>query len=411
MDISVIILLMIGCLMMEAFFSGAEIGVVSADRIKLRHDAAKGNKGAKLALEMLDNPEFLLSTTLVGTNIAIVTNTTLATLLAVQLFGKENSWAAIAIVAPLIWVFGEIVPKSIFQQKANTITPRVIYILKGASYLFYPILLIFTWVTRLLTHLTGARGNTPFTLKKEIDIILKMPASGGDVRQEEKTMIRRMFNFGETKVRDIAKPLIDITAIPHNITCGEASIIAWKSSHIRLPVYKGQIYHIIGIYNARENMREAKEDLIEPLIEPVRFVSSSKSVEDLLVEFQESGIRFAVMIDEYGAAEGIITMEDIMERIVGDLEDEYDLGKPVSSDWVTKKSDRDLLANPRIDLITLSEDWGITIPDGPYETLSGFLMELAGDIPHKGQILNYKQFSFTIESADEKRAREVRIRW
>jgi putative hemolysin len=164
MDILEIIALMIACLVMEAFFSGAEIGVVSADRIKLRHDAAKGNKGARMALKMLENPEFLLSTTLVGTNIAVITNTTLATLLAVTLFGKENGWVAIVIAAPLIWVFGEIVPKSIFQQKANTITPRIIYILKGASYLFYPILIIFTGVTRLLTNLTGTKGARPRSL-------------------------------------------------------------------------------------------------------------------------------------------------------------------------------------------------------------------------------------------------------
>ena len=127
MDIPIIITLMLICLMMEAFFSGAEIGVVSADRMKLRHSAAKGDRGAKLALKMLEKPEWLLSTTLVGTNIAIVTNTTLATLLAVQLFGKEYGWAAIAIAAPLIWVFGEIVPKSIFQQKADFITPKIIF--------------------------------------------------------------------------------------------------------------------------------------------------------------------------------------------------------------------------------------------------------------------------------------------
>ncbi|MBF0447199.1 MAG: HlyC/CorC family transporter [Magnetococcales bacterium] len=409
MEIIDIILLMLGCLMMEAFFSGAEIGVVSADRIKLRHDAAKGNNGAKLALKMLEKPEFLLSTTLVGTNIAIVTNTTLATLLAVQLFGKENSWAAIAIVAPLIWVFGEIVPKSIFQQKANTITPKIIYIIKGASYLFYPILMVFSAVTRMLTHLSGIKGGTPFTLKKEIDIILKLPDSSGDVRPEEKTMIRRMFNFGETKVRDIAKPLIDVTAIPSTLTCRQANKISWDCSHIRLPVFKGQIYQIIGIYNARENMLTDGDTPIESLIKPARYIAASKSIEDLLEEFQETGSRFAIIVDEYGAAEGIVTLEDIMERIVGEIDDEYDKDKVVSSDWVKKISEKCYVVNPRIDLITLEEDWGIVVPDGPYETLGGFLMELAGDIPKQGQLLKYQKTTFLIEKTAEKLPREVRI--
>ena len=399
------------CLLMEAFFSGSEIGIVSADRIKLRHDAAKGNRGAKLALKMLENPEFLLSTTLVGTNIAIVTNTTLATLLAVHLFGKENSWMAIAIVAPLIWIFGEIVPKSIFQQKANTITPRIIFVIKGASYLFYPILLIFTAVTRLLTVLTGTRGQTPFTLKKEIDIILKMPTAGGDVHAEEKIMIRRMFNFAETKVRDIAIPLINVSAVASSSSCSEANLIAFEKSHIFLPVFKGQIYQVIGLYNARDHMLSPPETSVESLMEPVRYVAASMSIEDLLKVFQSTGERFAVLVDEYGAAEGIVTLEDIMERIVGELADEYDKDELATADWVKHISEHNYLVNTRIDIITLKEDWSIDIPDGPYETLSGFLMELAGDIPKQGQQLKYKHFTFTIEQADDKITREVRIQW
>ncbi len=139
MEIPLTLLIMLICLIAEGFFSGSEIGIVSADRMKLRHQAAKGSKGAKLALEMLKNPEWLLSTTLVGTNIAVVTNTTMATALMIQLFGAGYSWLAVVIVAPLIWVFGEIVPKSVFQQQADIITPRAIFVLKACSILFFPI--------------------------------------------------------------------------------------------------------------------------------------------------------------------------------------------------------------------------------------------------------------------------------
>ncbi|MBF0380303.1 MAG: HlyC/CorC family transporter [Magnetococcales bacterium] len=411
MDIPIILALMLLCLMMEAFFSGSEIGVVSADRMKLRHRAAKGDKGAKLALKMLEKPEWLLSTTLVGTNIAIVTNTTLATLLAVQLFGKENSWVAIAIAAPLIWVFGEIVPKSIFQQKADTITPKIIFILKGVSFLFYPILVVFSAITRFLTRLAGKDGHIPNTLRKEIDIMMQMPASQGDVQAVEKTMIRRMFNFGETKVRDIAIPLIDVVSIPTTITFGEAKQISWEKSHLRLPVFKGQAYQIVGIFHANDCMGESPEKSIEECVKQIRYVSPSKSIEALLEEFRSSGERMAVMIDEYGAAEGIITLEDIMERIVGEIEDEYDKSDDVTEDFVKRVEDNHYIVNSRIDLIALKEDWGIEIPDGPYETLSGFLMELAGDIPKTGQKLKHKQMTFTIEQADDKKPREVRVQW
>jgi len=146
MDISATLFVMFLCLLLEGFFSGAEIAVISADQIKLRHSAAKGSRGAKLALKMLKKPEWLLSTTLVGTNIMVVANTTLATALFINLFGEKYSWLAIVCLAPLIWIFGEVVPKSIFQHRADEITPRVIFFLQFAVYLFYPILLVFSFL-------------------------------------------------------------------------------------------------------------------------------------------------------------------------------------------------------------------------------------------------------------------------
>jgi len=154
MDVLITLGVMAFCLICEGFFSGSEIGVISVDRMKLRHQAAKG---AKLALEMLKKPEWLLSTTLVGTNISVVTNTTMATALMLELFGPGSSWLAIVLVAPLIWVFGEIVPKSIFQQRADVLTPRVIFVLRFCSYLFYPILVVFSSLARMLGRLFGAR--------------------------------------------------------------------------------------------------------------------------------------------------------------------------------------------------------------------------------------------------------------
>lgn len=179
MDIVLTILIMVLCLLLEGFFSGSEIGVISADQIKLRHKAAKGSKGAKLALKMLEKPEWLLSTTLVGTNIAVVTNTTMATALMIHLFGEYGSWLAVVLVAPLIWIFGEIVPKSVFQQRADSVTPIIIFVLRFFSLLFYPILFVFSFLTNLLTKLTGGESRNPFTLREEIVTMLQMPAASG----------------------------------------------------------------------------------------------------------------------------------------------------------------------------------------------------------------------------------------
>ena len=174
MEIAGTIIIMLVCLLLEGFFSGSEIAVVSADQMKLRHEAAKGSTGAKLALRMLKKPEWLLSTTLVGTNIMVVANTTIATALAIHLFGESYSWLAIVCMSPLIWIFGEIVPKSVFQHGADTITPRAIFFLRFASYVFFPILIVFTFLARLLDKMTGGQSQNPFTLREEIITMLQM---------------------------------------------------------------------------------------------------------------------------------------------------------------------------------------------------------------------------------------------
>ena len=223
MEIAITFGFMVLILASEAFFSGSEIAVVSADRMKLRHDAAKGSRGAKVALKMLQNPEWLLSTTLAGTNISVVANTTLATALVIQMLGEQYSWVAVVLVAPLISVFGEIVPKSIFQQRADVITPYAILILRVASIVFYPILIVFTALARLLTRIFGdGEKRNPFTLREEIMAMMGMASSETDIEPSEQSLIRRVFDFGETAAADIMVPLIDVIGIDHGASTGEA---------------------------------------------------------------------------------------------------------------------------------------------------------------------------------------------
>ncbi|MBF0369983.1 MAG: HlyC/CorC family transporter [Magnetococcales bacterium] len=406
MDIPSILLLMLLCLVVEGFFSGSEIGVVSADQMKLRHEAAKGSRGAKLAMEMLKKPEWLLSTTLVGTNIAIVTNTSLATLLAIRLFGPEQSWIAIMLAAPLIWIFGEIVPKSIFQQNADYLTPRIIYVLKGASYLFFPLLFIFATITKIFTKLLGGNRENPFTLREELQMMLQEDDGGGDILPVEKAMIRRMFHFGETRVRDVAVPLVDVVSISESASCGEALSLGWEKSHTRIPVYQGRVYQMVGFINCQDLMNQDEQTAIKPFIRPVRFVPGAMRIESLFLEFHKEGKRVAMVVDEYGAAEGMITLEDIMERIVGEMEDEYDV-KEDPSRVIGKLGEGRFLLNPRIDLIALEEELGIHLADGNYETLAGFLLEKARDIPKVGEVIRSEGVTFRIQKVSKNAILEV----
>jgi putative hemolysin len=413
-EIWITVLLMIVCLVAEGFFSGSELGIVSADRMKLRHDAAKGSRGARLALEMLEKrPEWLLSTTLVGTNIAVVTNSTIATALMIDLFGEHGSWLAVVLVAPLIWVFGEIVPKSVCQQRADTITPYVIYILRFFSILFWPILIIFVTLSKFLSRLAGARAeHNPFTLREQIQSMVQMPPQeGGDIQAIEKTMIRRMFNFSETTVYKVMVPLIDVNAIEKRSTVGEAVRLAVQCSHVRLPVYDERIDRVIGVLNSMDLLGVDESASIEPFISPARYVPASKSAETMLVELRKDGDAMAVVMDEFGGAEGIVTIEDIIEDVVEDIQDEYDRQeKP--AEWLKKLGHHDYLVSARADPAMLNEKLGLKLPGhGSYDTLSGFLLEYAREIPAPGTTIEVEGIKFTIQRATPQVIQEVQIRW
>lgn len=412
MDILTTVLIMILCLLMEGFFSGSEIGVVSADQMKLRHKAAKGSKGAKLALKMLERPEWLLSTTLVGTNIAVVTNTTMATALMLHLFGENGSWLAVVLVAPLIWIFGEIVPKSVFQQRADTLTPVVIFILRFFSLLFFPILVVFSFLTNILTKIAGGDAKNPFTLREEIVTMLQMPAaSSGDIQPVEKNMIKRIFNFNETTVRDVMLPLIEVTAVEQGITCGNARKISSSKSHVRLPVYDQRIDKIVGVLHTLDLLNIDPDAPITEHIRPAVYVPSGKSVKELMLELRREGTVIAIVVDEFGGAEGIITIEDIMEEVVENLEDEYDLGIKQKHNLIQRVGENEYLVSARIEVDDLCSTLNIYVPKGNYATLSGYILAKLHSIPDEGKVLKEGDMTMTIHRSTEQAVQEVRIQW
>lgn len=410
MDILTTLLIMAACLVLEGFFSGSEIGVVGADTMKLRHQAANGSKGAKLALKMLEKPEWLLSTTLVGTNISVVTNTTMGTALMIHLFGDQGTWLAIVLVAPLIWVFGEIVPKSIFQQRADTITPRIIYILRFFSYLFFPVLIVFSVLTRLITKLLGSSDQSPFTLREEIVTMLQMPATEGDIQSDEKDMIRRMFSFSETPVSKVMIPLIDVVAVENGINCGEAMRIATESSHVRLPVYEDRVDRVVGTLHVLELLGEDHSTPIKKYIKPARYIPGSKSIKELLFEMRQNGEALVTVVDEFGGADGIVALEDIMEEIVEDIEDEYDSGQKPQQ-WIRKMGDKDYIVSARIELDELVEKLDLDIPESSHATLGGLLMSRVHEIPATGSLIQINGIDFTIQRSIPQAIQEIRIRW
>ncbi len=394
MEIAITFGFMVLILASEAFFSGSEIAVVSADRMKLRHDAAKGSRGAKVALKMLQNPEWLLSTTLAGTNISVVANTTLATALVIQMLGEQYSWVAVVLVAPLISVFGEIVPKSIFQQRADVITPYAILILRVASIVFYPILIVFTALARLLTRIFGdGEKRNPFTLREEI-----MASSETDIEPSEQSLIRRVFDFGETAAADIMVP-------------AQAKRSVWReTAHKRFTVYDERVDKIVGTLNALDLLLEDEAVPLKPFMNTPIYIPRSRSIGDLLPAIREKGVGIAVVVDEFGSAEGIVTLEDIIEEVVGEIDDEYDAGDdPVQR--LRKVGEKNYIVGGRVELQMVEEEMGLEFPDGNYQTLAGSLLEIVRKIPAAGTVIRHKEITFTVKQATAQAIQEIRVNW
>jgi len=409
MDILIAVPIILVCLALEAFFSGSEIAVVSADRIKLRHDAENGSAGAKLALKMLEKPEWLLSATLTGTNVAVVTNTTVATALVIALFGENYSWVAVVAVAPLIWIFGEIVAKSVFQQRADTITPIAIFALRLFSIVFWPFLWTFATISRLLVRTLGGTEKNPFTLREEIRTFIEMSPVAGDIDPEEKSMIRRVFDFGETTADEIMVPLIDVVGIEKDVTCGEAIRCAVECQHKRLPVYDERIDRITGSLNTLDILLRGKDEPIAPFVRPVMYVPGSKSIGALLVELSKRDVT-VVVVDEFGSSEEVVMLEDVLEEVVGELEDEFD--EKSAGEPMIRQIDRNhVIMNARVEIETINDTFDFSLPEGDYDTIAGFLISLTGKIPAIGDVVKYQEITFTVVRATQQAIQEVRVRW
>ncbi len=410
MDIFTPIIIIFLFLILEGFFSGSEIGILSIDKIKLHHKAATGSKGAKLTIKMLSKPEWLLSTTLIGTNIAVVANSTFITAIIINFFGAGSAWIAIILAAPLVWILGEIIPKNIFQQNADKIIPRTIFILYAASYLFFPVLIIFTYITRIFASLTGAKGKSPFTQREKLASILELNEEDVEIKSSEKTMIQRVFNFSKTTAYEIMVPLIDVVAIEAESTCRKALQTAAEKSHSKLLVYEERVDKIIGVLSALELFEIDPEESVKNYIHKISYVPGSKSIKKLLIEFRKDGDSVAIVVDEFGGAEGLITIEDIMEEVVEDFEDEYDTQEP-SQQWIRKVTDKNYIVSARVEIDTLKEKLKIKMPNSKYATLSGFLLEKAHDIPPESSIIESCGVTYTILRATPQAIKEVRIRW
>jgi len=395
-------------LVMEAFFSGSEMAIVNCDKLKIRSEASRSVAGAKLVERMLENPAWLLGTTLVGTNLAVVSNTILVTLLMIDCFPHRGEFYAVLLMSPLIMFWGEILPKTLFQQRADFLAPLVIYPLYAASRLFAPILWLITVIPRAIPGAASNMDETGVGIleREDLKLLLRLPQNGSDILKEERKMVDRLIELSGKKVDDVMIPLVDVAAVPEKATLNEAVALMVEKGHSRLPVFRERIVNIVGLlYHFDLLLEKDRSARLASLARPAFYVPETKQVYELLLDMKKSGNSMAIAVDEYGGATGIITVEDILEEIVGEIEDEYDPERSL----YTKIGPSAYLLDSRIEIDHLNERLQVNLPEGTYETLGGLLMSHIGRIPEEGEILRLRNLVFTVEKATPRSIKKVRL--
>ncbi len=396
-------------LVLHGFFSGSEIAMIAANAKSIRKSPRLTPQRIKATLKLLKNRERLLATTLCGSTLFLLANTILGTVFFLFLSGKPGILYALIILFPLLLIGGELIPRTIFQLRATALAPRISYPLWIASYCLYPLYMIVQKTSHRIFLLTGSAESrdTPLTTREAYMQIFKKSKQKSDLTTEEEVMIDRLSDFSQTLVKEAMIPLIEITAVEDTATVNETIEIISNRGHSRLPVYHERIDNVIGIVNSFDLLAPPQTgQSITSLIRTVPFVPESKPIDELLIELQKNRTHMAIAVDEYGGTVGIITMEDILEEIVGEIQDEYDTAERVyrKIGWNRYR------VSARMEIAQLRTQISLDLPEGDYETLGGFLLKQFEHIPSPGESTTFRNYTFTIESADQRSIGEVRIR-
>ncbi len=395
------------CLLMQALFNGAEIILVSADRHGLANRARVGERGAATALRLLDHPDRALATTLTGANLFVVLGTVLTTSRLLPRFGAQAAWVTVGVITPLVILLGGIVPKSFAQPRADRLAGPAARFIRFSEGLLYPLV----WLTVLFARfLSRPFGGVPplsgIVTREELRLLLQMSRTGSDVEAHERTMVRRAFHFGEKKVGDIFRPLVHVVALPEEATCRDAAALASLSGYSRYPVYRERIDHVVGFLHVIDIVEHPADAPVRPLMRKALYVPELMPIDELMGKFREEGTSFAVVVDEYGGVTGIVTAEDVVEEIVGEIEDEYDRGMA----YYKKTPSGEFLVPGRMEVGRFEEELGVPLPRGDYSTLGGMLISVAGRIPAEGESFVFPGAEFTVAAASERAVKEVRVR-
>ena len=374
------ILLFVICVLLSAFFSSSEVALISITRAKVRTLVNEGKHGSKALAALKEKPDRLLITILIGNNIVNIAAASLATAIAIRIFGDVGVGIATGLVVIILLVFGEIGPKIYATRASDSFALTVAPVILFLSRLLLPVI----WLVERVSPRfgIGKEMNEPSLTEEEIKEWIDVGKEEGTIEQEEQDMLYSVLEFADTTAREIMTPRVDVIAMEDTISFEEAIRIFNETGFSRIPVYHDQIDNITGILNVKDvfsaMVSHRKDSTIKEIMYDPMFVPETKKIDDLLKELQVHRVQMAIVIDEYSSFVGIVTVEDILEEIVGDILDEFDKEEPE----VQNISEGVYVVDAQMWVEDINERMKINLPvDESYETIGGLIIDRSGAYP------------------------------
>jgi CBS domain containing-hemolysin-like protein len=410
------------CLVLEAFFSSSEIAIVSADRALMRRRAEEGSRGARQVERFLVEPHRLLAITLLGTQLSVVTSTVVITLWLYEHHRAHAELYLTLFLTPVIVIFGEIVPKAIVRQHSSVFAPRMALILYATAKLLAPAVALLSALALWTQKRLGIDLHQPLVTREEIETLVDSPSTPSsnatpspvtDVTEGERSMISRILDLRGVEVHSVMVPLSDITALPETATIAALAREIADKKYSRIPIYRDRIDQIVGVVHAFDVLKAARSPgTAADLMRSPTFVPESSQAMELLTKLERARQGMAIVVDEYGGAVGAVTVEDILEEVVGEIDDEYDEAPPL----INRQKDGSYRVMARVSVEQLNREllreFGPqALPESDdYESLAGLLLDRLRHIPKPGELVRLGNLSIEVLSANERRIEEVLIR-
>ncbi len=399
------IALLISLLILSGFFSASETALFSISRTKARHLAKQKGNVYALIKRMKDNPHRLLSTILVGNNVVNVAASALATSLAISLFSSYAlGWVTFGMTF-LILVFGEVFPKSVATRNNVLIARLVIYPIYWLSIIFLPIVFLLDFIPKL----TGRIKRTPSVTEEELITFVEVVREEGEINEEEQKLIHRVFELDDTNASEIMTPRADMFVIEAEAPLDLKTITA--SGFTRIPVIEDSIDNVVGILNVKDLLThlasgQGPADL-RRLMRPPYFVPEHKKLDSLLQQFKKRKTHMAIVVDEHGGVSGLITLEDALEELVGEIRDETDKEEPL----IVKRKNKEWIVLGKTDIEEVNSIIGMNIPESAeYDTFSGYVLEQIGRIPDQNEEVTIGDYDIVVKAKEGNRIKEYLVR-